>query len=72
MRSVITMSVPEAVKAKIDAISRNEHLPRSQVIQLALNEFFIKYEFDQIRKSLVPKAQKLGLFTDEDVFERLS
>lgn len=72
MRSILTMSFPVDVRKKIDAIAKRENIPRSQVVQLALNDFLFAYEFRQIRSRLVPRAQKQGVYTDEDVFDRVS
>ncbi len=72
MRSILTMSLPVDVRKKIDAIAKREHLPRSQVVQLALNDFLFKYEFRRLRSRMIPRAQKQGIYTDEDVFDRVS
>lgn len=72
MRSIITMSLPKEVQQAIDRVARLEHIPRSQVMQLALNEYLMAYDLRRIRQKLVPKAQKQGIFTDEDVFDIVS
>ncbi len=72
MRSIITTSIPTRLKEKIDTIAEQQATTRSTIFQRALEEFLIDCELDAVRTSLVPEAQKRGLYTDEDVFKLVS
>ncbi|EMY77215.1 toxin-antitoxin system, antitoxin component, ribbon-helix-helix domain protein [Leptospira weilii serovar Ranarum str. ICFT] len=37
-----------------------------------MRKYLQKEEFETLRKRLIPKAQKTGYFTDEDVFRDIS
>ncbi len=68
MRSLLSVSLPEALARALNQVTREVHLTRSEVVKLALRDFFRRYELEELRKSLMPKARAKGIFTDEDVF----
>lgn len=72
MRETITISLPTALRKKLDQTVREEHLNRSDVIREALRRHFAIREFRRLRGVLVPLAEKKGVFTDEDVFKSVS
>ncbi len=72
MRETITISLPTALRKKLDQAVREEHLNRSDVIREALRRHFAVREFRRLRGVLVPLAEKKGVFTDEDVFKSVS
>ena len=72
MRSVITVSVPRLLKKQIDLIATQTSVNRSQIIQQAIDDYLTKYQFLQLRKRAVRRAQAQGLYTDEDIFQKVS
>jgi len=56
----------------LDRFSKREHLDRSNIVQQALRQFLAREEFRSIRRLMVPKAQSKGIYTDEDVFKKVS
>ena len=72
MRETITISIPKSVKQKLDGMTKREHLNRSDIIREALRQYFIRQEFRRLRQLMVPEAEKKGIYTDEDVFHRVS
>ncbi|MBI5360835.1 MAG: CopG family transcriptional regulator [Planctomycetes bacterium] len=72
MRETITISVPKSIKQKLDSLTKKEHLNRSDIVREALRQFFVKQEFRSLRHIMVPKAEQAGIYTDEDVFHRVS
>jgi metal-responsive CopG/Arc/MetJ family transcriptional regulator len=72
MRETITISLPEEVKAEIDAYSRDFGVSRSDLVREAIREYMLIRRFRDLRARMVPQAQAQGIFTDEDVFERVS
>lgn len=72
MRETITISLPTALRKKLDQAVKEEHLNRSDVIREALRRHFAIREFRRLRGVLVPLAEKKGIFTDEDVFKSVS
>jgi metal-responsive CopG/Arc/MetJ family transcriptional regulator len=72
MRETITISIPKSIKQKLDGMMKREHLNRSDIIREALRQYFIRQEFRRLRQLMVPEAEKRGIYTDEDVFRRVS
>jgi len=72
MRETITISIPKSIKQKLDGMIKREHLNRSDIIREALRQYFIRQEFRRLRQLMVPEAEKRGIYTDEDVFRRVS
>ena len=72
MQSNLNVSIPTQIKKKLDTISRKEHMRKGEIVRDALKQYFAQNEFQELRKMVIPKAQKTGFFTDEDVFKAIS
>ena len=72
MRESISISLPENVKAELDRFTQAEGITRSDLIRQALQEYLLIRKFRTLRSSMMLQAQDQSIFTDEDVFERIS
>lgn len=72
MQATITISIPTQIKSKLDKVSKKESMRKGEIVRDALKQYFAQREFQLLRKMVVPKAQKQGFFTDEDVFKAIS
>lgn len=72
MRSTITVSIPEDVKVEMDRVSDADGISRSDIVRESVRDYLFVRQFRSLRKSMVPKAAKQGVFTDQDVFSRVS
>ncbi len=72
MRKTLTISLPEDVKKALDRVSAEEGIARSELIRESLREFLFFRRFRRLRSKMLRKAEKQGVFTDEDVFEKIS
>ena len=72
MRQAVTISLPEELKDTLDKISEEEGVSRSDVVQDSLRDYVFMRQFQKLRARLIAKAQAQGVYTDEDVFERVS
>ena len=72
MQSSLTVSIPTQIKKKLDTVSKKEHMRKGEIVRDALKQYFAQKEFQDLRKMVIPKAQKQGFFTDEDVFRAIS
>ena len=72
MRSTITISLPDDVKAEIDKVSKTEGVSRSDVVRESVRDYLFVRRLRSLRKSMVPKAARKGVHTDQDVFDRVS
>ena len=72
MRESISISLPESVKAELDRFTQAAGISRSDLIRQALQEYLLIQKFRALRSRMMIQAQGQGIFTDEDVFERIS
>jgi len=72
MKDSISISLPEVLKRKLDKLTKQDQVNRSDVVREALREYFARREFQRLRSSLVREAEKRGLYTDEDIFRQVS
>ena len=72
MRQLITISLPIAIKKELDALTTHEGISRSDIVRESLKEYLFIRRFRALRKRLVPKAQAKGIYSDQDVFDRVS
>ncbi len=72
MRETITVSLPKILKKKLDRQVKQEHINRSDIVREALRDYFTLQEFRRLRAKMIPLAEKQGIYTDEDVFRKVS
>jgi metal-responsive CopG/Arc/MetJ family transcriptional regulator len=72
MRSTITISLPEKVKAELDRICKTEGISRSDIVRESVRDYLFIRRFRALRKTMVAKALRQGVHTDQDVFNRVS
>jgi metal-responsive CopG/Arc/MetJ family transcriptional regulator len=72
MRRLVTISLPEELKRALDEISAEERVSRSEVIRDSLRDYIFLRKFRALRRRMSAKARGRGIYTDEDVFQRVS
>lgn len=72
MRETVTISLPQAVRRELDKVAKEEGISRSDVLRQSLEDFLFVRRFRQLRQRMMAVAQAQGIFTDEDVFTRVS
>ena len=72
MRSTITISLPTEVRTELDRVSKAEGVSRSNIVRESVRDFLFIRQFRSLRKHMVPKASRKGIYTDQDVFDRVS
>ena len=70
--TTLTIRLPEALKAALDEISRDENRAISDIVRESLRRYVAVERFRSVRKRILPFAEAQGLLTDEDVFRALS
>jgi len=71
MRKTVTLSIPETFFKRLEASSRRRGMSRSQrALELMEKQLWFE-ELSELQDRMTGKARTLGIFTDEDVFERL-
>ena len=72
MRETVTISLTNEMKKKLDEIAYGENKNRSEIIKDALKQYFSVLEFRRIRNLMIPKAEKAEIFSEDDVYKRVS
>jgi metal-responsive CopG/Arc/MetJ family transcriptional regulator len=72
MRETVTISLPRAIRRELDKVAKEEGVSRSDVLRQSLEDFLFVRRFRQLRQRMMAAAQAQGIFTDEDVFNRVS
>ena len=72
MRETVTISLPQAFRRELDRVAKQEGISRSDVLRQSLEDFLFVRRFRQLRQRMMAAGQAQGVFTDEDVFNRVS
>ncbi|MBI2438254.1 MAG: ribbon-helix-helix protein, CopG family [Lentisphaerae bacterium] len=72
MRSTITISLPDPIRKELDRMSRNEGVSRSDIVRESIRDLLFVRRFRSLRKTMVAKASRRGVSTDQDVFDKVS
>jgi predicted transcriptional regulator len=72
MRETVTISLPPDVRRELDRIAKEDGLSRSDVLRQSLEDFLFVRRFRRLRQRMMASAQAEGVYTDEDVFTRVS
>lgn len=72
MRQTLTISVPPVLKGEIDMLVKEDGSTRSDLIRESISDYIYFRKLKKIRDKMITKAQKIGVYTDEDVFDRVS
>ncbi len=72
MRETVTISLPPNVRRELDRLATRDGVTRSEVLRASLEEYLFVRRFRALRNRMMAAAQAQGIFTDEDVFDRIS
>lgn len=72
MRDTVTISLPPDVRRELDRIAKEDGLSRSDVLRQSLEDFLFVRRFRRLRQRMMAAAQAEGIYTDQDVFTRVS
>ena len=72
MDSMLNVRIPAELKRQLDALSRRQHRPSSEVVRESLRRYIASEQIAVLPKMTVPLAEAQGFITDEDVFKAVS
>jgi predicted transcriptional regulator len=72
MNQTITIRIPDDMKKELEALSKIEDKPLSDLIRDSLKRFIAIRRFRQLRNTVLPFAEASGNLTDDDVFNLIS
>jgi len=72
MRTVLSISLPKNMSQELDRFARGTGRNKSDIVKESLSIFLWEMKLKAAQKKLGPKAKKLGLVSEEDVFKAIS
>ena len=72
MRATLTISLPKALRRRLEKMSRAEGVTSSDYVRRAIKADIFRRALRAARRELVPQARAQGIYTDEDVFKIVS
>lgn len=72
MQSNITVSLPDDIKSALDEAVREAGKSPSELTCEALRDYLFIRKFRLLREHMTSRAQAQGIYTDQDVFDRVS
>ena len=72
MEQTLNVRIPAELKRQLDALSRRQHRPASELVREALRRYLVSEQLAAVRKMTVPLAEAQGFITDEDIFKAVS
>ncbi len=72
MKDTIQISLPGSLRTRLDQMVETAQITHNEVVSEALRQYLQREEFQRLRRVMIPQAQAQGVYTDEDVFRRIS
>lgn len=60
------------MKSELERLSKADGVSRSDIVRESLRDYLFVRRFRSIRNSMISKASKNGIYTDQDVFDLVS
>lgn len=71
MRAAVTVSLPEKLKRELDRQAKQEGVNRSDIVRRSIAKYLFLRRYDAVTARLTAEARSKGIYTEEDVRERL-
>lgn len=72
METTLNVRIPAHLKRQLDALSRRQHRPSSELVRESLRRYIASEQLAALRKTTVPLAEAQGFITDDDIFDAVS
>ena len=72
MPKKITVTIPEEVAAELKKLAHKEARSEEEVLLDAIKRRTFGIRLQKRRVKMTPRARKMGIFTDQDVFDIVS
>ncbi|MCX5776948.1 MAG: hypothetical protein NTX32_04905 [Candidatus Firestonebacteria bacterium] len=73
MRNVVSLRLPDELLSKVKKEMKRQDTSFSELMKMALDDYFFKEEFFRLRKKALLQSVKKGkVYSDEDIFKRVS
>ena len=72
MRETLTISIPKEMRRQLTKAAKADGTTQSEFVRRALKTELFRRTLRAARAELVPRAQTIGIYTDDDVFKAVS
>lgn len=72
MRTVMSISLPQSTAEELDRFAKETGRNKSDIVKESIGLYLWEARFKQTKSSILKKAKKAGIVTDEDVFKVVS
>jgi hypothetical protein len=72
MQEQITINIPGEIKIALDEAVRSEGVSSNELVGRALKQYLFMRRFQSLADRMAAEAQKQGIQTEQDVFNRVS
>jgi metal-responsive CopG/Arc/MetJ family transcriptional regulator len=72
MRKVLSVSLPKKMSEELDRFANITGRNKSDIVKESLSLFLWEMKRKAVQRKLGPKAKKLGMVSEEDVFKAIS
>ena len=72
MQKTIVVTVPEDMASDLEELALEKGCADEDVVLDVLRRYLLVRRIDLMREEMIPKVQEMGIYTDQDVFDRVS
>ena len=72
MRTVLSVSIPAEISEELDKLAKSTGRTKSDIVKESLSLFIWDLKLKETQRNLNPKAKKMGIVSEEDVFRAIS
>lgn len=72
MKTMLTVRLTPELGRQLEKVSKAENIPISDIVRESLSRYVAVLRFGELQKKAVKRARAQGIYTDEEVFKRLS
>ena len=72
MQKKLTITVPDEFAADLDELAHEKECSIEEIALGALKGRIAALRLEKLSAKMIPHAQKMGIHTDQDVFDRVS
>ena len=72
MRSIVSVSLPPDLATTLAQLARSTGRTKSDILKESFAAYLWETQFRALQRYFIPKAKKVGILTEEDVFRAVS
>ena len=72
MKKEITITLSDDIASDLEELAREKGCSEGEILLDVLRRQITILRLQRLRKEMIPHAKKMGIYTDQDVFDRVS